>query len=804
MPSQDQYRGGYCPLQHLTHKSHGIRLQFRSAMFAYRVVRWRRDVGDLGHKDVEHEGDIRGAHVWTNLNPVDKPRELPAWYFASPTILTVQPDPSLYTIGNTVGYSRRAFVMKDEKWNEDFSLDHHIPSLPSAWPDIPGKTYGIIIDPTDTTKETPQWFHCDPRIIAPHRGGSPSMGSYICDVDQHGNVDLDRMAHSQTIFRVARPNPGCVSGFDGNTVALNFTTSGLDSLAGYGLFYDSAQAEVSSVPITGTPDAKSISVTKPLETPVNILGALSAEVSGPVHGGWVGDKHQLATTKDNERINAAHNDIDAYYSKRSAGFGDGPLAFEDMPPPKPISAGSVWLKTICRFNPVPTHSFVCGARQGRWEWYTKGNVYVPETPDQPYLYGKTARQQENYARARMVEPSPGGPSEGGDSARTGKGGKALGSAEPFAAVAQNLATPGQLSRPNPQWADAPNISGGVPADVDGFSEAKFVDQLQEHDQSAPITLRKEAFGEYDKAEHNKYTQRPGESRYIGGTAPGGENVTCPEVSFRDFQEFGYGDYPYRTSESYFNMGYGAHFSTGEIADNPANKLYNGYRWSWNGTYSELQFQRVNDGTANFVLDLCDDGSARFHEWLQIGGTSGPTVSGLADRFLLSTSLQLNGATGPLLTGSASQLAIDKSIDVTGGGEFSTGLCVGFAGSPSSDEVQVADADFKLDGGSINTPRLHFDSSAYLRYTRSSDVYLLRTSAGSVFEGEDGILRIIGEARVSEDNGGQANYNTFTGATENPTADPGWANSSTVDMTPPDGYFKFYVGAQAVSVPYWNT
>jgi len=49
-----------------------------------------------------------------------------------------------------------------------------------------------------------------------------------------------------------------------------------------------------------------------------------------------------------------------------------------------------------------------------------------------------------------------------------------------------------------------------------------------------------------------------------------------------------------------------------------------------------------------------------------------------------------------------------------------------------------------------------------------------------------------------------NGNTFTGSTEAPTVDPGWRTSSSVDMTAPNGYIKAYVGAQAVSIPYWNT
>lgn len=52
--------------------------------------------------------------------------------------------------------------------------------------------------------------------------------------------------------------------------------------------------------------------------------------------------------------------------------------------------------------------------------------------------------------------------------------------------------------------------------------------------------------------------------------------------------------------------------------------------------------------------------------------------------------------------------------------------------------------------------------------------------------------------------GAAGTLTLTGETDTPTSDPGWATSSTVDMSAPDGYLKLYSGTQAVVVPFWNT
>lgn len=41
--------------------------------------------------------------------------------------------------------------------------------------------------------------------------------------------------------------------------------------------------------------------------------------------------------------------------------------------------------------------------------------------------------------------------------------------------------------------------------------------------------------------------------------------------------------------------------------------------------------------------------------------------------------------------------------------------------------------------------------------------------------------------------------------DTPTSDPGWASSSTVNMTPPDGYLKAKdASGNDVVIPFWNT
>jgi hypothetical protein len=56
---------------------------------------------------------------------------------------------------------------------------------------------------------------------------------------------------------------------------------------------------------------------------------------------------------------------------------------------------------------------------------------------------------------------------------------------------------------------------------------------------------------------------------------------------------------------------------------------------------------------------------------------------------------------------------------------------------------------------------------------------------------------------NHDSGGEEGYNELTGLTGTPENDPGWEDSDTAPLTPPDGYIQMRVGKRAVYVPYWN-
>lgn len=52
-------------------------------------------------------------------------------------------------------------------------------------------------------------------------------------------------------------------------------------------------------------------------------------------------------------------------------------------------------------------------------------------------------------------------------------------------------------------------------------------------------------------------------------------------------------------------------------------------------------------------------------------------------------------------------------------------------------------------------------------------------------------------------GGKDGLTNFIVA-DSPASDPGWAGSSSTDMTPPDGYIKARMGDQEIVIPYWHT
>lgn len=86
------------------------------------------------------------------------------------------------------------------------------------------------------------------------------------------------------------------------------------------------------------------------------------------------------------------------------------------------------------------------------------------------------------------------------------------------------------------------------------------------------------------------------------------------------------------------------------------------------------------------------------------------------------------------------------------------------------------------------------------------LYDIQDVAGNSFEmflEETGTFA-CNQIGAHDDTGGVTGVTAFTNATDTPTTDPGWTSSSTVDMNAPDGYIKAYVGAQAVTIPYWNT
>lgn len=110
-----------------------------------------------------------------------------------------------------------------------------------------------------------------------------------------------------------------------------------------------------------------------------------------------------------------------------------------------------------------------------------------------------------------------------------------------------------------------------------------------------------------------------------------------------------------------------------------------------------------------------------------------------------------------------------------------------------------------DGGANYDFRFEGDTDADLFFLdASTDRIGISTNAPAELFDVDGLSRAQTFTADGDVGSGVASTVRVTGVTDTPTADPGWATSDTVAMTPPNGYIKAYVGTQAVVIPYWNT
>lgn len=132
-----------------------------------------------------------------------------------------------------------------------------------------------------------------------------------------------------------------------------------------------------------------------------------------------------------------------------------------------------------------------------------------------------------------------------------------------------------------------------------------------------------------------------------------------------------------------------------------------------GTYASPTI--VSSGDSLGVLDFYGYGTA-YTKGAIIEAVVDGTPSGTADmptRIVFSTSADGSGTpTERLRISSTGLTSLTGTLDIT------SGLSVGFVATPGDDEVQVGDANFKMDWQSATVVALQFDSTDSILYTRN--------------------------------------------------------------------------------------
>jgi hypothetical protein len=321
-----------------------------------------------------------------------------------------------------------------------------------CWPKFAKGMYGIALPATNEPRQVNLLYPCDPRLIAVNFGDEPEMGTFVCDVDEDGNIAMDRAARLQSAFRVIKRRGG-----NGNVLALQLTFAENDDCEG-GMVIDHHAGDV--------------------------CARLSFLNGGPIDVGDVNDPHQQSFTDDGEPINAGHLSLQSLFKSKFNRDMDGPLYHEGYYK----GAQKAPFRTFTHFEWDASGvggGGKIGAPQvgGFHRWTSEAWMYVPNEQTPP----PTQNPPPTPTPTPTPTPDPvptggggtpptkdgggtGGPSDGGDSggAPNGHDGKSGESAEDrwHRAYGEDVPYPGD------GWAGAwrlpiPGKDGGAPGQNNG-------------------------------------------------------------------------------------------------------------------------------------------------------------------------------------------------------------------------------------------------------------------------------------------------------------------------------------------------
>lgn len=642
----DNVRGGYWPLQHHNYDK-VTDLELRAMRMAYRVIDRQIKPGQFGHWVVDHKtvGDVILGLLWPNKIGKDG-RALPAWGWGWPTIATE---------------GGKGLPIKDDSW----TADERFKELPLSRPppaDCQPKpfngAFGITLDGSDENKQDQLFFILDNRLIAVNFAGDPTMGSIVADLDSKDKIDPDRCVRIQSNWRITTPRSGCLPIFNNtdNCLAWQLRASEQDGLLGHGAYYANVGAQFIKS-LTKGPNGQNCGVGVGIPVGTRAQGQASWNMSGQWHPGWKKDKHNLGMTGDNEEIHSGHNSTLAYYSNPHGGIGDGPLDFEEIPPPR-VQNPKKWHQVHLRWNCIPSHDFVCGPRDGRWQWFGRSWCHVPE-PKTPPPWIPWEPPTDDHPLPQPNWESPNNPAGNNDlrdvpldpimrellaelQAKLHHGGglnandlekvRRIAEEDEFIDRKKKCPKPpdnvafqfpdttkrrGLIEKPKPYVAStmeyaAPSFLARPVIPCEKHFDIRYIESdptllqedfdslLSQHDELTPITARLDAFGNFDKGKFNRNEKRGKHGRYYSGTADGGWVLLAAEIDVVDFIAYGRSTpsanpYPFPVGRAGFIFGEGSYMGFGSLSK--AGDVHSGY-----------EIVDLGDGT--LLINQVDADSAR--------------------------------------------------------------------------------------------------------------------------------------------------------------------------------------------------
>lgn len=410
----------------------------------------------------------------------------------------------------------------------------------------------------------------------------------------------------------------------------------------------------------------------------SILGAASQRAGGPFDVGPADDQHRLGVTEDGEPVNSMHLSTLSLFVGSG---GDAPVEFAGIYP-KPPSMPEI-VRAHLSIDPDAGHPWVGGGRRGLWRLWAESAFSATGTDD-----GGGGTDGGDDGGGTIPEPTDGGmgtrprdggPTDGGGvgidppvverggtttGGMTGgmaglppttaakAGGQPKGSRNPTAAEVM-IATTGDLMGQRFVFR-ADDFSNGLSPTVKGMPGPARA----EWGTTAPAIINIQAAAKQPAIGFSaSYTQKPGQSRFPGGTASGHLVFFPPEV---DVIDAGVDYQPLDRTISTAHVTYGPNVVTGHgVPDLVGGGMKTGWETEYvpsgngltttpytNGSWTPgntLTFQSklttwgdIKTTSGNVKIDVSD-----YSFSIKVGGVE-RTIAANATHFLMSQALQISG------------------------------------------------------------------------------------------------------------------------------------------------------------------